>query len=284
MRIAYFTAGTVGAGHLVRGLAIGRGLMRRGFDGDYRMFGPPLAYGIAPPANHTAVAIEAKDARDPQRARTSDLARTLAEFRPDLLLVDMFWASLRHFLPSLGCEAWLLVRKCPGAWFVGPSDTPYAPEQYRRTIAIEPVRHLAITERIDPIVVCNPDECRPPTALRERLGMPPGETLTVVTHAGVAGEIDGIAPAVGEKAVRCDLHDTEPLFPLAEWLGGADRIFSAAGYNSYWEARWLGYADRTHFAAQPRRIDDQAWRIAACGAHAMRANGADVLAADVVRG
>lgn len=284
MRIAYFTAGTVGAGHLVRGLAVGRGLTRRGFDGEYRMFGPPLAYGIPPPPNHVAVAIAAEEARDPRRARESELARTLTEFRPDLLLIDMFWAPVRHFLPALGGEAWLLVRKCPGAWFVGPPDAPFAPGQFRRTLAIEPVRHLAITERIDPIVVCNPDECRPTTALRERLGVPPGETLTVVTHAGVAGEIDQIAPAAGAGAVRCDLHAADPLFPLAEWLGGADRIHSGAGYNSYWEARWLGYAARTRFVPQRRRIDDQAWRIAACGDHVMQANGADVLAGDMVRG
>ena len=44
MKIGFFTAGTIGAGHLLRGMALERGLRRAGFGGEFRMFGPPEAF------------------------------------------------------------------------------------------------------------------------------------------------------------------------------------------------------------------------------------------------
>ena len=279
MRVAYFTAGTVGAGHLVRGHAIGRALGRCGFTGEYRAFGPPVPYPVAADVAYRPVAVDARELRDPARAVGSEIATALAEFRPDLLLVDLFWAPMRHVLPSLGCEAWLLLRTCPRAWFDGPPDTRFEARQFRRIIGIEPFRHAVIRESVDPIVVGNPDECRPRTALRERLGVPDGQPLTVTMHAGLAGEL---AQLGADQAHRLDLFADDALFPVAEWLPGADRILCAAGYNAFWEARWLGYADRTRFTPLARKIDDQGWRVANCAAHPMRANGADTLAASIL--
>src|SRR5690606_10019649 len=102
VRVAFFTAGTLGAGHLVRGRAIGRALARAGFRGSYRMFGP-----AGPPARFSAaarggcyeeVAIEERVLLDPVLARESPLARALEAFSPDVLLVDMFWAPLGNIL------------------------------------------------------------------------------------------------------------------------------------------------------------------------------------------
>src|SRR5512140_1299038 len=183
MRIAYFTAGTVGAGHLVRGHAIGRALRRRGFSGAYRAFGPPVPYPVASQIDYEAVPIDARELRDPARAAASALATALSAFRPDLLLVDLFWAPVRHVLPQLDGERWLLLRTCPRAWFDGPPDTRFEARQYRRIIGIEPFRHPVIHESVDPIVVCNPDECRPPLALREHAGVASDRRLVAVVHA-----------------------------------------------------------------------------------------------------
>lgn len=283
MRVAYFTAGTVGAGHLVRGYALGRALGRRGFTGDYRAFGPPVPYPAAARLDYRPLAIREPELRDPARARDSEVASALRDFRPDFLLVDMFWAPLRHILPLEGCECWLLVRTCPRAWFTGPPDTRFEPRQFRRTIAIESFRHTAIRESVDPVVVCNPDECQPRHALRQRLGVPPGRRLVVAMHAGLAGELDKLEGAShDETVVRLDLFHEQALFPAAEWLGDADQIFCGAGYNAFWEARWLGYAARARFTPLPRRIDDQAWRVENCAGYPMQANGADTLARSIL--
>jgi hypothetical protein len=281
VRVAYFTAGTIGAGHHVRGLAIGRGLARilPKEKLDYRTFGPTLPYPVGPTLVHRAVPVAREELMDPKRAPESELANAIREFGPDVLLVDMFWAPLAFVLPSLPCEAWLLLRKCPELWFGGPSpEMRFEPSRFARLLAIEP--HLGggpWREKIEPIVVANPDECRPRDALRKHFGVPDGARLEVVMHAGRPGERARLHRGVdGERVL--DLFDDAALFPAAEWLGGADRIASGAGYNSYWEARWLGYADRTTFLPFPRPIDDQAWRVRACEGHTMQDNGADVLA------
>jgi hypothetical protein len=123
--------------------------------------------------------------------------------------------------------------------------------------------------------------------LRERLGIGAGEELVAVAQAGLSEEARRLA---GEPAAESgptsrplrievfDLWDQDALFPIAEWLGDADRIFSGAGYNSFWEGHWLGRAARTRFFPFGRKMDDQGWRVSHCAGHRMRENGADTLA------
>lgn len=286
MRVAFFTAGTAGAGHAVRGTAIRRALARAGFAGEYRIFAPEAARPFLERAAAPWDAIEIREAdlRDPETAKASSLARALASFRPELLLVDMFWAPLRFVLPLVGCEAWLLLRSFPPTWLDGPPGVPFAPVQYARIIAIEPVTSPHLTHAIDPVVLVNPDEKRPRGALRDRLGVPDGKRLVAVAHAGAPGEIAALARAGGanEVVATFDLRADDALFPLAEWLDDVDELHAAAGYNTFWESRWLGWHARTRFTALPRRNDDPRWRMTACAAHPMKANGADTLASWIV--
>lgn len=242
------------------------------------MFGPSLPYRLH--ADYETVEVQTDAAlRDRHLAQTSGLAQRLRDFAPDLLLVDLFWAPLRWVLPTLDVEAWLLLRTFPPPWLVGPPQSPFEPAQYQRIVAIEPISHPLIGEMIDPIVIANPDECRPPEALRERLGIPPGEELVAVLHAGERGEAEELRRAAGtDRPVLLDLFEEDGLFPAAEWLGGADRIVSGVGYNSFWEAHWLGYADRATFLPFRRAIDDQAFRLRELGGVRPRENGADTLA------
>lgn len=276
MRIAYFTAGNLGAGHLSRAHAIRRALARRGFDGQFTAFGPTAPFeAAARELDYRALKIDAAEVCDPRRAPSSELHRAIVAFEPDLLLVDVFWAPLRH-LPR-ACETWLLLRRVPAKWLEGPPMVRFDPSIYDAIVAIEPLDlPLPRLEQIAPVVICNPDECRPQNALREWLGAGDGE-LAVVAHAGQAGEIDELVRAAGDRRLhRLDLAAQRTLYPMAEWLGGADALFLGGGYNTFWEARWLGYDRRARFVPFARRNDDQAWRIG-CDLQP-RENGADTLA------
>jgi hypothetical protein len=302
VRVAFFTAGTTGAGHLVRGLAIRRALQRAGSRAEYAMFGPRPPYGFAHARGRAPglapffreVAIDHDVLRDPARAADSEIARALRAYAPDVLLVDLFWAPLRNVLPLAGCEAWLLVRSVPEKWFVGPPGHPYERDRFARVIAIEPGAGLGHEdETIAPVVIANPDEQRPRGALRDALGVRAAgeERLVVVQQAGAPGEWAALlahaahaAPAVvhhvftfgrddetdASRALaesagpRVRLHDGADFFPLSEWLADADEVVSGVGYNAFWESRWLGYAGRTRFVPFARRIDDQSWRLRAC--------------------
>jgi hypothetical protein len=280
MRIAYFTAGTVGAGHLVRALSIHRGLRRAGFHGEFRAFGPDIPFPATDGGPYESITVDAEELTNPFTAPDSHLASRLDEFRPDLLLVDMFWAPVMYLLPLKDCEHWLLVRRCPEIWLEGNESVPFDSTPYDRIIGIEPMERPEFTHQLEPIVICNPNECRPRSALRDRYHIADENHLTIVAHAGVPGEIDEIIvdAVVGTTTVNFDARAPSALFPLAEWLTGADVICTGAGYNSFWEAKWLGYHDRTRFTAFDRHIDDQEWRLKQCADYTPRENGADQLA------
>jgi hypothetical protein len=288
VRVAYFTGGTRGAGHLVRGLAIGRALERAGFAGELQLIAPaeppfPALRAAFGRARLAVAPIDPATVLDPDLAPSTELAATLTALAPDLVIVDMFWAPVRYILPLLEAEAWLLLRSCPPVWLRGNQQVSFAPEQYRRVIAIEPIDGEVFTDRIDPVVICNRDERRTRAELRERFAVPADRPIIAYTHAGLPGEIDSLAGAHadlgGEPVVlRFDLYTDGAVFPLAPWIGAADLIHSSAGYNSYWEARWLGFSRKTVITVFRRQIDDPEWRVRVCAGHQMRENGADVLA------
>jgi hypothetical protein len=263
----------------VRGLAIEQGLRRGGYRGEYRMFGPSSPFPDLTPSFHEAVELSESELLDPVKARESPLALALGRYRPDLLVVDLFWLTVRHLLPLPGCECWLILRSCPPTWMEGPAGLPFVPDLFRRVIAIEPMDAAHVTDRIDPVVIRNPDECRPRHALRERLGVATDRQLIVLVYSGGKEERPHVeSPHPSAVVYTFDLREPGGLFPIAEWLNGADVVVSGAGYNSFWEAHWLGYAPRTTFIPFRATIDNQLWRITACSGHAPRENGADTLA------
>lgn len=278
-RIAFFTAGSIGAGHLAHALAIERGLRRAGYGGDYHIFSPGVPGFIEAPDHLTVVPMDMATLKEPARAKFSQLATELRGYDPDLLIIDMFWVPILHIMDDLRARRWLLIRKCPPAWLVGPSFARFDPGRYDRVLAIEPMEHRLLGERIEPIVLCNRDEMKPAGALRRRLGVGDEEHLSVVMQAGLEGEVDAFAPAEKGHIFRSDPHaQQEMIFPMAPWLADVDALFCGAGYNSFWEAKWLGYFERTHFRAFERPIDDQAWRLRECAGYEMAENGADQLA------
>jgi hypothetical protein len=294
-RIAYFTAGTVGAGHLARGIAIERALARAESTATFALIGPSTTLRLAHRASYHAVAMDPAELAHPERARQSELARTLRELAPDVLLVDLFWAPLRHLLPLPGCEAWLLLRRTPPVWFVGPKGLPFEPSLFSRILGIEPgLEAPRLDATLPPIVTVNHDELRPKGALREHLRVLDPQPLQVIHQAGAPDDWRKLLEVRPERPVHVltpgppgddvgvrygvHLHDGQALFPLAAWLSDADAIACGAGYNAFWEARWLGHAKRTTFVPFVRTIDDQAWRLRTCWDHTPVENGADVLA------
>lgn len=295
MKLAYFTGGTAGAGHLVRGLAIGRGLERVGYRGDMRMFiGAEPVAGVRTalaPYLPTLCPVDHEEVLDPDRAPESTLAMSLLDYSPDLLIVDLFWAPLLHILPQLECEAWLLVRNCPRQWLRGTETTRFDSSQYSRVIGIEPIHLDEIDEWIDPVVICNPEEAKTRTEVCARWGIDESMQIVAIAHAGLRGEIsilsdDYRSSVVAEEGevyiIESDLHDESAAFPLAVWLPAMDRVHCAAGYNSYWESRWMNYASKTRLRVIGRKIDDPLGRIESGGNYVMRANGADVLARSII--
>ncbi|OIP40901.1 MAG: hypothetical protein AUK47_07405 [Deltaproteobacteria bacterium CG2_30_63_29] len=288
MRVAFVTAGDVGAGHVAHAYAIHQGLRRAGSRVEFRAFGPaaPFPFVAHLPFIYEPIAIDFRPFLERETALQTPLALALALYAPDLVLVDLFWAPLLYIFETLQASKWLLARKCPDAWWKGTPRLRFEPRQYDRIIVTEPVEHPNETHRIAPLVVANRDELEPVGALRAALGVSLDEQLVVVAHAGVVGEAERLDPGYDQvRSVRFDAYETQFPFPLARWLNDADVIFAGGGYNTVWESLWLGYHDRVHFTGFPRNVDDQQWRIeCARTTTTMKENGADPLARWILAG
>ena len=290
-KVVYVTCGSLGAGHLVRGIGLARALERAGARFDFRIISPIEAPGAMrealEPYGPTLCPVDSKEVLDPSRALGSKLAQALRAAKPDLLIVDLFWAPLLHIREQLSCDAWLLVRSCPPIWLVGNAQVRYLASQYQRVIGIEPVLHDEIREHISPMVVCDRDDAKSRAAFCERFGADTNKEVVAISHAGLPGEIDKLKQAKDSgdiSVVRLDLHQNDAVFPIAPWLANVDRVYCSAGYNSFWEAKWLGFAERTTFSVFKRKIDDPLWRVKSNRDVVMHENGADVLANMIIKG
>lgn len=280
MEVVYVTGGTVGAGHLVRGVALSRALARRG--ASLRMLGPPLDFPIAHDVGYESIAVEKALLGDASRVAESALAKRLVALSPDVVVVDLFWAVAQEIVPLLHAEAWLLVRAAPDVWLEGPSGMPFRPERWARVLGIEPIAARGAREQIAPIVVASPDEVVPRDEVRCRFAVSADDPLELVLHAGNPGELAALRDLASPAARVLDLRNAAAPFPAAPWLPAADRIVAAAGYNTFWESKLLGHHGRTHFVPFARPIDDQARRIRECEHVRITENGADTLATMLV--
>jgi hypothetical protein len=286
MRLTYFTAGSHGAGHVVRAVALQRALQRAGHrDVALTVVAPPSPFLRLVGAAARPTLIDADALRHPRRARDSDVARAIADSAPDVVVIDVFWVPL-VFVP-LPCPAWLLLRSVPPAWLVGPKEARFDPGRYARILAIEPAPGLEPFESIDPVVVVDRDERSTREALAMRLGADARGPLQLIARGGLASDAAILAEAArrhGGPWHELDLHADDAPFPAAPLLAAADAVVAAPGYNTFWESRWLGFAPRTTWVPIRRTLDDAAWRAGLPADVVPRRNGADTLVTMLRRG
>ena len=284
MRIAYFTAGTHGAGHLMRGKAILAALERQNVAFEFRIFSPENSWNELAGDHLCRVELETDLLRDAQRADTSALAQALRAWRPDLLLLDLFWVPLS--LMTLPCPTWLLLRSVPTAWLVGPREARFDAGRYERIFAIEPAPGLEAFESMGPVVYEKRWKPRTRDELCALVSTDSRRPLRLIVQAGVSTDdalLQEAADRQGGGFIRVSPAILTPASPWLRTLRDGDQVIAGAGYNLYWESHYFGFHAHMRFVALPRRIDDQAWRVA--GTHApglFSVNGADRLASQVV--
>lgn len=286
MRLTYFTAGSHGAGHVVRACALQRALRRAGRDDVHlTVVAPPSPFLRLVGDAARPTTIDASVLRDPARAGDSDVARAVVDSAPDVVVIDVFWVPLVFI--SLPCPAWLLLRSVPPAWLVGPQEARFDATRYARVLAIEPAPVLSAFEAIDPIVIVDRSERRARAELAAAVGASVDQPLQVIARGGLPADaaiLEAQAAAKGGVWHSLDLREATAPFPAAPLLAAADAVIAAPGYNTFWEARLLGFDARTTWVPIPRSLDDAAWRASLPEDLRPRENGADVLVQMLLRG
>ncbi len=262
MKIAFFTTGHIGRGHLTRAHAIYAGLERTGIDFEWAVF--------------------RVDPRKPYAGVGLFRSRFQA-FRPDLVLVDIDLPLYAKLVGDTKAAVWLLMRLMPDET-LKTMHRLYGnlPE---KVFTIEPgFDWPGLTWKINPIVAYNPSDMKSRADAREFLEITNDDVpLTIRIHSDESEM--GVLPTFPPRSNRViqrrlDWHDMPAACTL---LNAADFIISAAGYNRFWETHWLGLTEKTHFTplCGARWYDDQGdrmrWHDAIPG-YKMDRNGADQLA------
>jgi len=284
------------AGHVMRSLAIARGLRRvaatRGVEVALTLATTSRAFGLL--ADEPLALVTLPPPAAARRAGLSDAARrrmvraTLAGvvdgFGPDLLVVDTFPSGPHGELAGLRTSARrVLVRRSVPE--VGDPEVVEGLAGYHLAILAGDPQPLEAalpvpTCAVPPITLGEPGDALDRDAARAALGV---DGRVIVVMAGGGGDRDAVARArrIAEAIVRVDQRArvalaTGPLAeparldaprivpiaraPLQPLFAAFDGAFAPAGYNTAHELAKAGVPAALY--AQPRPYDDQAARAA----------------------
>jgi hypothetical protein len=281
----YYTAGLAGSGRNVRGISIYNAFARKGFQAEYCLLSSsPLAHladRMAVP--HAEIPLEDEHQLSEQTWSASKLYQFLSSYRPDILLVDLLWFPLHHFLRELPGRKVFLCRQATEQFFrvsTSGGDISFRPEDYDLLLATEPWDPPFQTKRINPIVIRNREEILSRSETLKRLALPDGCPCCLFAFTGAAEDVAGVKQMfayLGEEGYRMVYGSDYPagLFPVVDYYHAFDYLICGAGYNSFWEAVY--FQKEAYFIPRPRHFEDQYRRVAECQEYEFSENGADQL-------
>ncbi len=285
MKIAYFSAGTTGSGQLVRGIAIGNALRRRGAAAEYTIIHCTSFGGLCERFGFVQHRIPAPD---PEPGTLTDAGRSTAraavgQVSPDILIVDQSWFLFQPFLPGLCSRTVFITRQIHPDTFSVPlprGRLAFRSEAWDLALAIEPFPAPVPLRQIDPIIIRNRDEILSRADAARELGIRIDGRNCLLAVNGHPGEFDRIRRSYAylEEAdfrMICSSNYEEGIFPAADYFNAFDLLVCGAGYNAFWEA--VSFGKEALFVPAMRRFEDQRRRVETCRDYRPRANGADTL-------
>ncbi len=292
MKIVYYTSGMTGSGRVVRGIAIANACARKRIDCEFTIVSSSrfgfLAEGFA---RH--IEIPAGDEHEHSKDTYSNSAvySTLAALDPDILIVDLLWFPLHHFIREMKCKKLFLFTQISNPRFFKielPGETlQFSPEYFDLLLQAEPLPLDIGARRINPIVLRNRDEILSQSQALDKLKLEPSDKPNCLfAYNGEPGEYEAIREKYSYleeeyRMVHSSNYSGTGFFPIVDYYNAFDFIVSGAGYNAFWE---IIYFDKEAvFEPVPRQFEDQTYRIRECQEFYFDENGADQLA-DIIMG
>lgn len=284
MKIVYFTSGITGSGRIVRGISIGNALLRKRVSCEYTILSSsPFAF-LANDFKHIEIPVENDSAHLKNTYQDSILYNTLIEVNPDILIIDILWFPLYHFLDKFNCKKIFLHSQAGDDYFdikIAGDRRIFRPDDYDRVISCEPLPVKIPSERINPIIIKNRDEILPGDDAYKKLRIKDDRPVCLFGYNGEPGEYESIKKKYSylEEAEYQMLYSTnysgKSYFPIVDYFNAFDFIISGAGYNAFWEI--IYFNKEAVFEPVPRQFEDQYWRVQNCQEYYFEENGADQL-------
>lgn len=245
MRIVYYTSGVSGSGRLVRGISIGNALRRGGLPADLTLLSSSPFGRLAETLGfrHVEIPAEPEHALTPESYADSAVFQALQSLRPDILLIDLLWFPLHHFIHELPCRKVFLWQTLDERFFhieLPQGTLHFRPESYDLVLAIEPFSGPGPRRQVNPLVLRNREEILPRPQALEALGLDEARENWLLSYNGRPGEFERLKIQYegDQQATRrlvCSTNYQGGLFPAVDYFNAFERVICGAGYNSFWE-------------------------------------------------
>lgn len=233
---------------------------------------------------HVYVPAEESDQLSEENFRSSRLYHALRELHPDVLIIDLLWFTLAHFVDELKCRKIFICHQVIPEFFAindGTVNMAFVPEKYDMLVGIEPFETAYDFTFIDPIILRNRNEILSREEALRRLSIDENGKLNALFAVNARpGDFERIKKTysylsdVGYNMVYSTNY-AGGLFPIVDYFMAFDLVICLAGYNQFWEC--LYFEKEAVFETIPLYFSSMQKRIMDCGDYVFRSNGADQL-------
>jgi len=269
----------------VQGISIYNALLRNKIPADYLLLSSSplslLAERLGVP--HAEIPSENEHQLSAESWSRSKLYRFLESFRPDVLLVDLLWFPLHHFIRELPCRKVFLSHQVDERFFslqLQQGRITFQPGDYDLALATEPFRSSIPLQPLNPLVIRNRNEILSAEEARRRLRLDQGRPSCLFSFTGEAEDVEEVKKEfayLSEEGYQLVYAAGCPtgLFPVVDYFNAFDLLICGAGYNAFWEAMF--FQKEAYFLPRPRNFENQTLRVAECQDFIFDKNGADQL-------
>lgn len=285
MKIVYYTSGTTGTGRLVRGISIWNALYRSKYQFDYTILSSSPFSALADKYGLTHILIEPEHEKQlsSKEFESSELYRAIIRINPDILIVDLLWFPLYHFINKLPGKKIFLSRQVSDNFFsISLEDIPikFNPQQYDKIISIEPFISCIEMEPVNPIIFRNKNEIMNRDKALKKLGIDDEKPVCLLAYNGHPGDFQNVKKTYsyleGEdyQMVYTTNYDGG-IFPVVDYFNAFDLIICGGGYNAFWETVYFN--KEAIIVPTHARFEDPQIRMAIGQDFQFEGNGADQL-------
>jgi hypothetical protein len=270
MRVVFYTSGTTGSGRLVRGISIGNAIQRKNLDWQYVIinFSPFAHLADIFGLKHIEIPPEDEQQLSLDNYTNSHLYKTLISLNPEVLIIDLLWFPLYHFIRDLNCKKIFICHYVVDSFFSVPLKEKtlyFRPEDFDRMLAIEPFRNRLPFFEINPIIICNRGEILSRKSALDALGLlDNGRKKCLVAFNARPGDFENQKNKY--SYLESDGYDMVystnykgGIFPAVDYFNAFDLIVCGAGYNQFWEVKYFDKKTiletiQGNFSSQEKRI------------------------------
>lgn len=245
MKIVFYTAGTSGSGRLVRGISIANALARNNVDCEFIILSSSNFSFLCDRFNVKHIEIPSEDEKQlsKENYKSSKLYNIMKELKPDILINDLLWFTLYHFIDELECKKIFMCHQVIPAFFsmdFADLKLQFKPEQYDLLLAVEPFESDYNFKYINPIILRNKNEIYTKDVALEKLNITNTNKNALFAINARPGDFERLKnkysylEEVGYNVIYTTNYNGG-LFPVIDYFNAIDLVICIAGYNQLWE-------------------------------------------------